>query len=404
MPSGFKTFGEEEFDRVFIKETEIIDRFVGNRLWTWGANYRGVLGTDNYTSRSSPGTTAGGGVNWASVSICPKSQDGYGGRSVQAAGIKTDGTLWTWGDNYIYGSLGDGTTTRRSSPGTVAGGGTTWKQVSVGSGFISNQARSHMAAIKTDGTLWTWGDNYNGVLADGTTTARSSPGTTTGGGSNWKQVSLGISRTNAAIKTDGTLWTWGTNDQGQLGTGDTTARSSPGTVSGGGTTWKQVSCGDRNIAAIKTDGTLWTWGNGGVGQLGNSTTTNRSSPGTVSGGGTTWKQVSNGLTWMAAVKTDGTLWTWGSNGYSNLGDGTNIDRLSPVQISGGGTTWKQVQAHEESGYAIKTDGTLWTWGYNTFGQLGTGNTTARSSPGTTLGNSTWKSITAGRWVVFGIAD
>jgi alpha-tubulin suppressor-like RCC1 family protein len=254
MPSGFKTFGEEEFDRVFMKETEIIDRFVGNRLWTWGANYIGVLGDNTTTARSSPGTTAGGGVNWASVSIALFNNTSFS-QSTQAAGIKIDSTLWTWGDNYassfVGGALGTGDKVNRSSPGTTAGGGTNWKQVSVGTNNSSSSAaRAYMAAIKTDGTLWTWGDNYGGQsLGDGTATARSSPGTTAGGGSNWKQVSCGATRTNAAIKTDGTLWTWGYNDFGQLGTGNTTSRSSPGTTLGN-STWKSVTGGIYTMLGI----------------------------------------------------------------------------------------------------------------------------------------------------------
>jgi hypothetical protein len=136
MPSGFKSFGGEEFDRVFLKETEIIDRFVGERLWSWGANYIGVLGDNTTTARSSPGTTVGGGVNWASVSIALFNNTSFN-QSTQAAGIKTDSTLWTWGDNYassfIGGALGTGDKVNRSSPGTTVSNSQMWKQVSLAS-------------------------------------------------------------------------------------------------------------------------------------------------------------------------------------------------------------------------------------------------------------------------------
>ena len=254
----------------------------------------------------------------------------------------TQGTLWTWG-------------LTTSSPVTVVGGGTTWNQVSVG--FESN------AAIKTDGTLWTWGVNNFGQLGDGTTTSRSSPGTVAGGGTNWSQVTTNsytsVIGVVAAIKTDGTLWTWGANFSGALGNNTTINRSSPGTTAGGGTNWKQVSAGGyySTMTAIKTDGTLWTWGNNITGQLGDGTTTTRSSPGTTAGGGTNWSQVSVGqfIPNVAAIKTDGTLWTWGYNQtYGGLGDGTTIDRSSPGTVAGGGTNWSQISVGIATTAAIQT--------------------------------------------------
>ena len=355
--------------------------------FTCGYNQQaGTLGDGTRTNRSTFVTPLGD-RSWKILSVDRRS----------SAGIKTDGTLWTWGENF-NGVLGDGTTTPRSSPGTTVGGGTNWNSLSI--------REYRCSAIKTDGTLWTWGRNERGQLGDGTTTNRSSPVTTAGGGTNWKQVSCGHIHT-AAIKTDGTLWTWGHNFDGQLGTGDTTARSSPGTTAGGGTNWKQVSVSYEGLdfsrsftAAIKTDGTLWTWGNNngssffGSGNLGDGTTTNRSSPGTTAGGGTNWKQVSCGY-FMAAIKTDGTLWTWGTGG-DQLGAGALTSRSSPGTTVGGGTNWKQVSAGGITCAAIKTDGTLWTWGNNIYGQLGTGNTTGRNSPGTTAGGGTnWKQAYAG---------
>jgi alpha-tubulin suppressor-like RCC1 family protein len=409
-----------DFDDVFVRR----EFFSDGSLWTWGDNYFGYLGDGTTTSRSSPGTTAGGGTNWKQVS----------GNYRQTAAIKTDGTLWTCGYNG-KGELGDGTTTDRSSPGTTAGGGTNWKQVSAG--------YNHTAAIKTDGTLWTCGYNLQGQLGDGTTTDLSSPGTTAGGGTNWKQVDCGAGYT-AAIKTDGTLWTWGANSSGQLGDGTTSNRSSPGTTAGGGTNWKQVSAGELHTAAIKTDGTLWGWGLNDSGQLGidpfkyrgSPVTTARGgndwaqvscgyrnsagitvygelwvwgcysgsgsldyvfSPVTVAGGGTNWAQVSCGDDHTAAIKTDGTLWTWGVNTSGKLGDGTTTSRLSPGTTAGGGTNWAQVStAYGFYTAAIKTDGTLWTWGANDYGQLGDGTTTSRRSPGTTAGGGTnWAQVSCG---------
>jgi alpha-tubulin suppressor-like RCC1 family protein len=351
------------------------DLFSEGTLWTWGANSSGQLGTGNTTARSSPGTTIGSGINWK-----------FAACSYEASiAIKTDGTLWTWGRNE-YGQLGTGNTTSRSSPGTTAGGGTNWTQIAgSGSGY-------HNAAIKSDGTLWTWGFNNTGQLGLNNTSNYSSPVTVTNTGSNWKHIACGY-YTSFGISTNGRLWTWGYNFNGQLGTGNTTNRSSPGTTAGGGINWKQVSSAQVHTAAIKTDGTLWVWGANDYGQLGTGNNSNYSSPVTTAGGGTNWKQVACGYTHTAAIKTDGTLWTCGYNVYGGLGTGNTTSRNSPGTTAGGGTNWKQVACGYNNTAAIKTDGTLWTCGYNLYEQLGDGTTTPRSSPGTTAGGGTnWKFV------------
>jgi alpha-tubulin suppressor-like RCC1 family protein len=313
-----------------------------------------------------------------------------GGNQYTAA-IKTDGTLWTWGFNNV-GQLGNAQTTTRSTPVTTFAGGTNWKQVSTGT--------QHTAAIKTDGTLWTWGFNNVGQLGNAQTTTRSTPVTTFAGGNNWKQVSAGNSRT-AAIKTDGTLWVWGYGFNGILGNAQVTNRSTPVTTFAGGTNWKQVSSRNFHTAAIKTDGTLWTWGYGGQGRLGNAQTTNRSTPVTTFAGGTNWKQVSSGNNQTAAIKTDGTLWTWGSGFSGKLGNGVTTGNIStPVTTFAGGTNWKQVSSGTEHTAAIKTDGTLWTWGSNFefifSGALGNASSVNASTPVTTFaGGTNWKQVSGG---------
>jgi alpha-tubulin suppressor-like RCC1 family protein len=273
------------------------------------------------------------------------------------------------------------------TPVTTFAGGTNWKQVS-GGGY-------HTAAIKTDGTLWTWGSNFFRQLGDNTSVNRSTPVTTFAGGTNWKQVACGSNHT-AAIKTDGTLWTWGWNLFGQLGDNTTTDRSTPVTIFAGGTNWKQVSGGSLHTAAIKTDGTLWTWGNNSNGQLGDNTTIRRSTPITTFAGGTNWKQVAGGSDHTAAIKTDGTLWTWGSNDFGRLGTNTTTLRSTPVTTFAGGTNWKQVAAGDAVTSGIKTDGTLWVWGANNNGRLGDNTTTDRSIPVTTFaGGTNWKQVSGG---------
>ena len=198
----------------------------------------------------------------------------------------------------------------------------------------------------------------------------------------------------SAIKTDGTLWVWGLNTDGQLGDTTRTHRSSPIQTIAGGTTWKQVSLGAASVATIKTDGTLWTWGTNSTGILGDGTVTSRSSPVQTIAGDTTWKEVNNGGTNNIAIKTDGTLWVWGWNDQGQLNDGTLIHRSSPVQTVAGGTNWKKaVIGNKRYVMALKTDGTLWTWGQNDFGQLGDDTKTKRSSPIQTIaGGTNWKFV------------
>jgi alpha-tubulin suppressor-like RCC1 family protein len=216
------------------------------------------------------------------------------------------------------------------------------------------------------GYMWSTGYNANGELGDNTRVNKSSP-IQIGSLTQWSSSRAGSSYT-AAIKTDGTLWAWGYNISGQLGNGSIANRSSPTQV-GTLTNWKQVSCGEQHAGAIKTDGTLWSWGNNQYGQLGSGTVISRSSPVQI-GALTNWKKsAAGGLNHTAAIKTDGTLWSWGNNQYGQLGSGTVVSRSSPVQI-GALTNWKSVHCGAFHTAAIKTDGTLWTWGLNAGGQLG----------------------------------
>jgi alpha-tubulin suppressor-like RCC1 family protein len=299
-----------------------------------------------------------------------------------------DSLLWLWGSN-SYGKLGDNTGTDRSSPVQTITGGANWKQVACG--------REHTAAVKTDGTLWLWGENTFGNLGNGNGyILYSSPAETITGGTDWKQVACGYIHT-AAIKTDGTLWLWGGNAYGQLGDDTTDNRSSPVQTVTGGTDWKQVACGDSFTVAIKTDGTLWTWGYNGYGQLGDDTTDTKLSPVQTIAGGTNWHQVACGYRHTAAVKNDGTLWTWGRNYNGQLGDDTTDNKSSPVQAITGGTNWKQVACGREHTAAVKADGTLWAWGRNAYGRLGDGTGTGRSSPVQTIMRGTiWKQVACGR--------
>jgi hypothetical protein len=304
-----------------------------------------------------------------------------------------NGVLWSWGVNST-GELGiggfPGVLYNYSSP-ILVGTLTNWKQITLGAGNFG----TNVHVIKTDGTMWAWGADDYGVLGDNSTASfgyYSSP-IQVGSLTNWKQIADG-GLSSSAIKTDGTLWAWGYNGYGQLGNGTTTSYSSPIQV-GSLTNWKQVAKGDYFGAAIKTDGTLWSWGFNNKGQLGNGTITTYSSPIQI-GSLIDWKEiyVGNNTNYVMALKTDGTLWAWGGNQYGQLGLGDTIDRSSPVQVSSL-TDWKQISLGQTHAIAIKTDGTLWAWGGNQYGQLGNGNTTLYSSPIQVGSLTNWKQISGG---------
>jgi alpha-tubulin suppressor-like RCC1 family protein len=284
--------------------------------------------------------------------------------------------LFAWGKNSI-GQLGLNNITQYNSPVQIPG--INWSSISSG--------RDHSVAFKTDGTLWTWGDNGYGQLGQNNITRYSSPvqipGTT------WSSIGSGLD-SSFATKTDGTLWSWGRNYRGELGQNNLIQYSSPVQIPGN--TWSSVCDGRFQVFAFKTDGTLWGWGNNYNGQLAQNNNTNYSSP--VQIPGTTWSSVSVGKDNALATKTDGTLWAWGINNNGELGQGNRTGYSSPIQIPG--TTWKSVGGGD--GYthslATKTDGTLWAWGGNYFGQLGQNNRTYRSSP-VQIPGTTWSSISIG---------
>ena len=240
--------------------------------------------------------------------------------------------------------------------------------------------------------LYAFGLNFFRQLGLGDTTNRSSP-TQVGVLTTWLKVAAGYQH-SLAVKTDGTLWSWGNYGSGRLGLGiNPISYSSPVQV-GGLTNWAEVSAGAYHSLAIKTDGTLWTWGDGAVGQLGHNNTTTYSSPKQV-GTLTTWSQVSAGRSFSSAVKSEGTAWAWGEGSAGRLGLGSTVDYSSPVQI-GALTNWLEASANNERTMFLKTNGTLWGTGQNVSGALGQGNNSnIYSSPVQVGSETTWSILAQG---------
>jgi len=354
-------------------------------LLSWGNNNNGQLGISNITNYSSP-KQVGALTNWSVISA----------QNIAFVSIKTDGTLWSWGANNL-GQLGNGNTTKYSSPKQV-GALTNWLKVSCGS--------YHAVAIKTDGTAWVWGYNYSGQLGISTNAGVVTAGATSpvqlGALTNWSKSFCG-GQNSFAIKTDGTLWAWGNNGQGQLGLGNRTNYSSPKQV-GSLTNWLSIASGYYLTVGLQTNGTIWSWGQNNYGQLGLGNTTSYSSPKQV-GSLTTWLNATATYGSVTAIKTDGTLWSWGYNTAGQLGIGNTTNYSSPKQI-GSLTNWAVISgagASQAAIYGIKSDGSLWAWGYNAQGQLGLGNITNYSSPKQVGSLTTWSTISISQNSTFGIA-
>jgi alpha-tubulin suppressor-like RCC1 family protein len=350
---------------------------------SWGNNLLGQLGTGNVITGTSPVTVVGGFTDWIYI------EAGF----QHSLAVRDNGTAWAWGSNG-NGRLGDNTTIVRSSPVSIVGGFTDWTQVSAGF--------QHGLGLRSNGTAWSWGLNSNGQLGDNTTVTKSSPVSIVGGFTDWIQVSAGSTH-NLGLRENGTAWAWGSNFAGKLGNNSTIQRSSPVLVAGGFTDWTQVSGGSRSSGGVRSDGTAWAWGDGGYGNLGNNLPGNVSSPVLVVGGFTDWVQVSVGDRHMLGLRANGTAWAWGFGSQGRLGDNTTVNKSSPVSVVGGFTDWIRVSGSSNHSSAVRLDGTAWTWGVNSSGQLGDNTTVNKSSPVSIVGGYTdWTQVSAGGYHSLGV--
>jgi alpha-tubulin suppressor-like RCC1 family protein len=303
--------------------------------------------------------------------------------------IRTDtafGIAWAWGAA-SSGILGDNTVVSKSSPVSVVGVILDWCQVSAGA--------SHSLALRGNGTAWSWGLGTCGRLGDNTVVNKSSPVSVVGGFTDWCQLSAGCGH-SLGVRQNGTVWAWGCNVRGQLGTNNQVSTSSPVSVLGGFTNWCQVSAGYIHSLGVRQSGTAWAWGCGGEGRLGLNDIIDRSSPVQVVGGFCDWCQISAGCLHSLAVRQNGTAWGWGDNCCGRLGDDTETSRRSPVSVVGGFTDWCQISAGECHSLGIRQNGTIWAWGSGGQGRLGTNTVAGRTSPGSVVGGFTdWCQISAG---------
>lgn len=319
----------------------------------------------------------------------------FGSGEFVSAAVRDDGTLWTWGENHGLGALGDGSFDLygRTSPGRV-GTDADWTAVAVGG--------QHLLALKTDGTLWAWGSNEWGQCGVDKHAAGFKLGAPTqvGGDGDWAAVAAGY-RFSLALKTDGSLWAWGENTNGNVGNGETcppdpflACHPTVPVRIGTAADWASVTASWYLSGALRADGTVWTWGNHYAEAPVVPTPVSADSD---------WAAASAGSRHFLALKTDGTIWAWGDNGFGAFGTGRAGDPAviewvaSPVP-GPRGSDWAGIGAGNGISLGMKADGTLWAWGANPSQTLGVGSgKDPVTRPSQVLGGLSWGFAAGGMW-------
>ena len=318
-------------------------------------NARGQLGNGTTASSNLAGAVSGlEGV--ASISA--------GGNSTAA--VKTDGTAWTWGANN-RGQLGIGSNSDQYTPVKIQSIQDI-EEIAIGN--------EHMLFLQTGGNVYACGENSYGQLGDGTQVQRTSP-VLIDSVTNVTQIAAG-NNCSAVVDSIKDLWSWGDNTYGQMGDNYTAEVSSPTSIPNPNGAIKNVRAGDDFTMILYQDGTVWTCGANDYGQLGFVDPESKNQL-TKIPGLTNVTEIAAGGNFALARKNDGTVWAWGNNQYGQLGNGTNTNSGIPVQVSGLGNITK-IDAGFQFGMALKSDGTVWTWGSNDNGQLGDGTFTNSNIP------------------------
>ena len=341
------------FDRFNIGQGHIVTIKSDGTLWGWGYSGYGQLGSVSLSNVSplqlSPDS------NWIKIF------NGYNNFFI----LKNNGSLWGVGQG-DYGLLGNGSTTQTNTTLQQIGTATNWQKISASTDMT--------IGLKTDGTIWGWGQNDQYEMGNNTCCANQLTPIQIGSANHWVDIETSLAASAFALKNDGTIWGWGLNLAGLLADNTVMARSVP-TQLNSDTDWASIHVGAAHILALKTNGTLWSWGGGEYGQTGDglSPSLYRSYPRQV--GTDTWSKVFAGWKISFGIKPDGTLWAWGLNDVGQLGIGNTTNQFTPVQV-GTDTDWVDVvsggSGNDQFTIATKSDGTVWVWGDNQGGQYGNG--------------------------------
>lgn len=351
-------------------------------MWCWGRDSSGQLGV-GATVRTNVPVLVDGGL-WTTVA----------GSFGHSCGVSTDGALYCWGTN-VNGQLGLPGLPFADSPLALDAG--TWGFASIG--------RRHSCGVRGDSSLWCWGDDVSGALGSGPHSGDRSdvPVEVPADGGGWASVAAGASYM-CGVKNDGTLWCWGSNTFGQLGNGASQVNRTdfPSEVVGDGGTWLGVACGEQHTCGIRSDQSLWCWGDGRSAQTGVGTVGDPSPEPMLAMDGGSWVVVSAGRAHSCAVASNGELWCWGHNGFGQL-SGAPGPVSNKVDVPG--VSWSSVACGGDHTCAVGADHTLWCWGKNNQGQLGTGSFAGTSFVPTQVavdGGPGWATVAAGDYHSCGI--
>jgi alpha-tubulin suppressor-like RCC1 family protein len=332
----------------------VIDK--NGRAWGWGPNSNGQIGDNTATTRHTPVSVAGTAKTFCQISV------GYG--SNHAAAIDRYGRVWSWG-NGSFGALGvNNAFALFSTPVSILGAPKIFCKIS--GGYF------HTMAITNGGRLWGWGLNFYGALGDNSTVSKLTPVSVLGATKTFCEIYAGNYFT-VALEKNGRVWSWGYNNNGQLGDNSITSRLTPVSIAGATKTFCKIgtTLGVDFVNAIDKNGRVWSWGSNILGQLGDNTTLSRRTPVAIVGNLKTFCHISSGLAYFAvALDNRGRAWAWGNNGNGQLGDNTVISRRTPVSVLGAIKTFCKIFAGNSHVTAIDKNGRIWTWGGNISGQLG----------------------------------
>jgi alpha-tubulin suppressor-like RCC1 family protein len=370
-------------------DTHTCARRADGSLLCWGDNRYGQLGTGDTIQHLTPTQVNLSGTSVAKVYLPTGSGDITSDLAVFTCALRTDDSLACWGDNRS-GQLGTGTMNQSLLPTPVMTLGTTVARAGAGAGYACAQT--------IDGNFWCWGTNQDGQLGIGSMTSKTTP-TQAKALSSVDSVECGGFHA-CALESDNTLWCWGDNTDGQLGFMTAGEQTTPLQVTSlgegldggpagdsGATVVQKVSAGAHHTCAITKAGEVFCWGDNTYGQLGTGDTTSQTTPtpveaSTLESGGATVIEVYAGGTSTCALRSDATLWCWGDNTNGQLATGDTTQHPAPVQASPS-ILGNQVASASVGGAhacAVKTDGSVWCWGNNMYGQLGTGSLGASPTP------------------------
>lgn len=330
------------------------------QIWGWGYNILGQLGDGSKTSRLTPVSIHGNKKTFCKIN---------GGLNY-TIGLEYNGQVWAWGYN-AYGNLGDDSTTNRCTPVSVLGAKKTFCKITSG--------QNHIIVLQNNGQIWGWGYNNNGQLGDNTVASKRTPVSILGGKKTFCEISASQYST-FGIEHDGQVWSWGYNTYGLLGIDSLDNKSTPVSVLGNKKTFCKIAGGTNHAIGLDYNGQVWAWGYNLYGRIGDNSLTSRLTPVSILGDKKTFCKITGGQNHTVCIQHNGQVWSWGYNNNGQLGDDSTTSKRTPVSIHGNKKTFCQISTGQNHTIGIEHNGNIWTWGYNTHGQIGDNSTTPRYTP------------------------